>query len=639
MFASKVAKPPLTAVGRPVPARVFRPPPSAGVANGAEWDRPRIALSGSAPGASWNFSGAPTTASDREPGLGSAGAPNFASGGEPLQAKLLVGASDDPQEQEADRVADHVMSPTDPESVPRAAPGAADRGRTATSDPAPRVRAQSVEMRGQAAIEAPAIVSEALRASAEPLDPALRGRFEQRFDYDFGQVRVHRDGVAAQAAAAVGARAFTAGADVVFGAGQYAPSTPAGKRLLAHELTHVAQQGAAGVVRRDPVPSARLTSDPTRATLSAQQKLQIDSVLQHHQVVIYSREKRARFDGQSMSLQQAIAMVRREAGILLPSDDAIAAYIDSQFLKYFNRPGAAGGGESSGLLRQGIPMPFGLDRPAQTLEPRLTGADVDRIRGFLAAGHLAAGPGLQPMFNGAPAALDDITEQCRALVLPIIPADKVGAIVGAEWSILVRKALQAPLPPPPPFTVIFDGPPDLKAAPDKPDKLATAAGWQGTYHVSHKGKFENTVLVQLTQGDGAVQRVYQFQVNTTTGDVQALIGVQVQSPDVTIADTKLFNAIRATIKASAFLQLVGGINNAGGNSASGALTLQLQGGVQAVVTLGPITATVQIGPTLTLQQGMSPDLSLNPAAQGGGVELPHGDFPSFHGITLFRGSF
>jgi hypothetical protein len=501
------------------------------------------------------------------------------------------------------------------------------------------VRAKSVEPHDPAFTEAPPIVADAVGAPAQQLDPAIRMQFERRFGYDFGPVRVHRDGLAAQAAAAVGARAFTAGRDVVFGEGQYAPSTPAGKRLLAHELTHVAQQGAPGVVRRDTIPSARLTPDPTRGTLSAQQKLQIDMVLQRHQVVIFAREKRARFDGRNMSLQQAVSMVRREAGILLPSDDAIAAYIDSQFLKYFNGGGAGGGGASPGLLRQGIPMPFGLDRPLKTLEPGLTGSDVDRIRSFLATGHLAAGPGLRPMFNGAWASLDDITEQCRALVLPIISADKVGAIVGAEWSILVRKALQAPLPPPPPFTVTFDGPPAAPAAPDKPDKLASAVGWQGTWHLTHRGAFEHTVQVQLTQGDGAVQRVYQFQVNTTTGDVQAMLGVQVQSPDVTLVDTKLFNAVHAAVKASAFLQLVGGITNVGGNSASGSLTLQLQGGVQATVTLGPITATVQVGPTLTLQQGLAPDLSLNPAAQGGGTQLPAGEYPPFHGITLFRGTF
>lgn len=71
--------------------------------------------------------------------------------------------------------------------------------------------------------------------------------------YDFSQVRVHTDAHAAESAQAVSARAYTVGRDIVFGAGQYAPQTTAGRQLLAHELTHVAQQTAAAppTLRRD----------------------------------------------------------------------------------------------------------------------------------------------------------------------------------------------------------------------------------------------------------------------------------------------------------------------------------------------------------------------------------------------------
>lgn len=71
----------------------------------------------------------------------------------------------------------------------------------------------------------------------------LRSHFESRFGRDFGHVRVHTDGEAATAARAVQARAYTAGHNIVFGHGEYAPSTTAGRRLLAHELVHVVQQG------------------------------------------------------------------------------------------------------------------------------------------------------------------------------------------------------------------------------------------------------------------------------------------------------------------------------------------------------------------------------------------------------------
>ena len=89
----------------------------------------------------------------------------------------------------------------------------------------------------------PPIVHEVLRSPGRPLDPATRAFMEPRFGHDFSQVRVHVDGKASESARAVNALAYTAGRDVVFDTGQYAIETPAGKRLLAHELTHVVQQG------------------------------------------------------------------------------------------------------------------------------------------------------------------------------------------------------------------------------------------------------------------------------------------------------------------------------------------------------------------------------------------------------------
>jgi hypothetical protein len=69
--------------------------------------------------------------------------------------------------------------------------------------------------------------------------------------HNFNLVRIHTDGTAAEAASAIHARAFTVGQDIVFGAGEYAPTSNAGRQLLAHELTHVAQQdGSAGLVQR-----------------------------------------------------------------------------------------------------------------------------------------------------------------------------------------------------------------------------------------------------------------------------------------------------------------------------------------------------------------------------------------------------
>jgi hypothetical protein len=68
---------------------------------------------------------------------------------------------------------------------------------------------------------------------------------EPRFGHDFSQVRLHTDGRAAKSARAVDALAYTVGSNVVFGEGQHQPGTLAGQRLLAHELSHVVQQGRA----------------------------------------------------------------------------------------------------------------------------------------------------------------------------------------------------------------------------------------------------------------------------------------------------------------------------------------------------------------------------------------------------------
>lgn len=92
--------------------------------------------------------------------------------------------------------------------------------------------------------EAPPVVHEALRSPGQPLDPAIRTFMEPRFGHDFSRVRVHTDARAAESARAVQALAYTVGNDVVFEIGQYAPGSTEGKRLLAHELTHVVQQRA-----------------------------------------------------------------------------------------------------------------------------------------------------------------------------------------------------------------------------------------------------------------------------------------------------------------------------------------------------------------------------------------------------------
>jgi cell wall-associated NlpC family hydrolase len=93
-----------------------------------------------------------------------------------------------------------------------------------------------------------------LRGRGQPLSQSERAFFEPRLGTDLGQVRVHANGEAAQLNRELNAQAFTHGRDVFFGAGKYRPESGEGKRLLAHELTHVIQQRAVAQ-RQPPQPS------------------------------------------------------------------------------------------------------------------------------------------------------------------------------------------------------------------------------------------------------------------------------------------------------------------------------------------------------------------------------------------------
>jgi hypothetical protein len=115
-------------------------------------------------------------------------------------------------------------------------PGVRARGRGAP---------QGLTGRGSRAANRAAALEHALASPGRPLDQPMRDFVEPRLGRSLGQVRVHEGPLATAAAITVGARAFTVGRDIVFGAGEYAPSTASGRKLLAHELAHVVQQTGA----------------------------------------------------------------------------------------------------------------------------------------------------------------------------------------------------------------------------------------------------------------------------------------------------------------------------------------------------------------------------------------------------------
>jgi hypothetical protein len=177
-----------------------------------------------------------------------------------IQAKLAVGPVDDPLEREADAVADAVVGGR---LAPPVAPGApsVQRKCDACEEEEPAVRRKEDAGGSSAAQTAPPAVQNVLRAPGQPLDAATRRYFEPRFGRDFGDVRVHTGGDAERSALAIGARAYTAGADIVFGSREFAPQTQEGRGLLAHELTHVLQQrGSPQRISRAPITVGNVTA-------------------------------------------------------------------------------------------------------------------------------------------------------------------------------------------------------------------------------------------------------------------------------------------------------------------------------------------------------------------------------------------
>jgi hypothetical protein len=143
-----------------------------------------------------------------------------------LQTKLRINAPGDIYEREADRVADQVM---------------ATRAPSAISSTLPLIQRFTEQPVGQTEA-VPVSVEQILASPGAPLESALRQDMAQRIGHDFSRVRVHTDGAAARSAREVSANAYTVGHDIVFGANQFAPGTSDGRRLIAHELTHVVQQ-------------------------------------------------------------------------------------------------------------------------------------------------------------------------------------------------------------------------------------------------------------------------------------------------------------------------------------------------------------------------------------------------------------
>jgi hypothetical protein len=181
-----------------------------------------------------------------------------------LQAKLTISQPGDSAELEADRVAEQVMRMPGP--VVEGTVSASERPKetliSRKCEECEEDEKKSMQRKPDSQLGpavnggAPALVDRALASQGRSLDPWTRAFMESRFNQDFGHVRIHAGPAAGDSARAVNALAYTVGSDVVFRPESYAPETAEGRRLLAHELTHVVQQAGAGGARGLPEAAA-----------------------------------------------------------------------------------------------------------------------------------------------------------------------------------------------------------------------------------------------------------------------------------------------------------------------------------------------------------------------------------------------
>ena len=169
-----------------------------------------------------------------------------------LSPAMKVSSPSDPAELEAERTAHRVMRM--PTHEPSAAVGSAQGGivlRAATPSPVPAVLTQSPHAIARQGQDAPVVSNgfagevQGSQSSGAALPENVKRFMEPRFGARFDAVKIHAGERAAQLSQQVSARAFTVGPQIFFGRDQYKPDAPEGRQLLAHELTHTIQQGAA----------------------------------------------------------------------------------------------------------------------------------------------------------------------------------------------------------------------------------------------------------------------------------------------------------------------------------------------------------------------------------------------------------
>ena len=186
---------------------------------------------------------------------------------------IYIGATDDPLEQEADRIADRVVRMPDPRVSISSATLPIGLKRVSREEEKTTLQ-QKGDGQSRIINEAPNAVHEVLNGPGRPLDAGARAFFEPRFGRDLSEVRIHADFQAASTASSINALAYTVGRDIAFADSQYQTGTPAGLKLLAHELAHVIQQNpkSMGARRQDHAAWEPISQDLTQLSLPKLQR-------------------------------------------------------------------------------------------------------------------------------------------------------------------------------------------------------------------------------------------------------------------------------------------------------------------------------------------------------------------------------
>lgn len=369
-----------------------------------------------------------------------------------LQAKLKIGPPGDKYEREADQIAKQVMSMPEPAMQRQAAEEEEKpiQAKPLAGQISPLVRRQPEEeeeevqkqpeddetAQAKAGSGGPSAVPplvergiNSINGGGRPLPESTRAFFEPRFGVDFSGVRIHKGQQAVVSARAIVARAFTTGQNIVFGSGQYAPETSDGKKLLAHELTHVVQQRNA---------NSSSLYEPTsnfRRPISLTKAQHVFRVLNTAQVTAAINYNNARYDERSIRIIQIITGTNVD-GVFGPlSAQAVAAFqlanglvedgqVGENTLNVMvpNRVAAGVGGRREHAIQLVVDF-YNLDVTSDTLS-------VHFAPGLATAGATAFEPGNLRVITVGPAAFLNAIALRDAIAAELAAAAPVVAPVG-----------------------------------------------------------------------------------------------------------------------------------------------------------------------------------------------------------------